>query len=130
MLKSITPNLMVESVDETVEFYCGKLGFSVQASVPESNGKLQFAILIRDSLTVMVQDRETLVEEYPVLNVSKVQPSATLYITVDNFAELYEELKGKCDVLCDVHTTFYGANEFAVKDNNGYVITFVENREG
>jgi len=130
MLKSITPNLMVESVDETVEFYCGKLGFSVQASVPKSDGKLQFAILIRDSLTVMVQDRETLVEEYPVLNVSKVQPSATLYITVDNFAEFYEELKGKCDVLCDVHTTFYGANEFAVKDNNGYVITVAESWEG
>jgi len=59
-----------------------------------------------------------------------VQPSVTLYITVDNFAEFYEELNGKCDVLCDVHTTFYGANEFAVKDNNGYVITVAESWEG
>ena len=129
MFKSITANLMVESVDETAEFYCGILGFSVTASVPKSDGKLQFAILIKDSLTVMIQDRENLIEEYPILSVSKVQPSATLYITVDNFTEFYEDIKGKCDILCDVHKTFYGANEFAVKDNNGYVLTFTENNQ-
>jgi len=129
MYKNITANLMVESVDKTAEFYCRALGFSILASVPKNSGGLQFAILAKDSLSVMIQDRENLIEEYPLLKTPKVQPSVTLYITVDNFTELYEEIKGKCDIICDVHTTFYGANEFAIKDNNGYVLTFTENNQ-
>jgi uncharacterized glyoxalase superfamily protein PhnB len=128
MYKNITANLMVENVDETAEFYCRALGFSILASVPKNTEGLQFAILAKDSLSVMIQDRENLIGEYPVLSTPKVQPSVTLYITVDNFAELYDELKGKCDIVCDVHMTFYGANEFAIKDNNGYVLTFAENK--
>ena len=130
MYKGITANLMVENVDKTAEFYCGVLGFSIAASVPKNSGGLQFAILSKDSLSVMIQDRENLIEEYPILSTPKVQPSITLYITVDDFTGLYGELKGKCDVICDVHTTFYGAQEFAIKDNNGYVLTFAENKQG
>ena len=129
MYKNITANLMVENVDETAEFYCRALGFSIAASVPKNDGGLQFAILVKDSLSVMIQDRENLIGEYPVLSTPKVQPSVTLYITVDNFAELYEELKGKCDIICDEHMTFYGAKEFAIKDINGYVLTFAENKQ-
>ena len=129
MYKTMTANLMVESVDETAEFYCRALGFSILTSVPKNDGKLQFAILTKDSLSVMIQDRENLIGEYPVLSTPKVKPSVTLYITIDNFAELYEELKCKCDIICDVHTTFYGVNEFAIKDNNGYVLTFAENKQ-
>ena len=129
MFKSITTNLMVESVDETVEFYRDVLDFSVTVSVPKKDGKLQFAIITKDNLMLMLQDRENLIEEYPVLNTLKVQPSATLYIAVDNFSGFYEELKNKHEILCDVHQTFYGSKEFAVKDNSGYVLTFTENIE-
>jgi len=128
MYKSITPNLMVESVDKTVDFYCNKLGFSVAVSVPKDDRTLQFAILTRDGLTLMFQDRENLIEEYPVLNTVKTQPSATLYIKVNNFEVLYKELKAKCEILCELHKTFYGTNEFAIKDNNRYVLTFTENK--
>ena len=127
MYKDITTNLMVESVDETADFYSKILGFSVAASVPGKDGKLQFAILVKDNLTLMFQSRENLILEYPVLETVKTQPSATLYIKVDNFNELYEELKCKHEILVYIHKTFYGRNEFAVKDNNGYVLTFTEN---
>jgi uncharacterized glyoxalase superfamily protein PhnB len=74
----------------------------------------------------MFQDRENLIEEYTVLSVAKTQPSITLYITVDNLTELYGEFKNEGNVLCEMHKTFYGRNEFAIKDNNGYVLTFAE----
>ena len=48
---------------------------------------------------------------------------------VDNFEALYEEPKVKCGILCDVHTTFYGAKEFAIADMDGYVLTFTESKE-
>ena len=117
---------MVESVDETVEFYTNILGFTKTFSVPKENGKMQFALVAKDSLTLMFQDRENLIEEYPNLTTEKTQPCLTFYITVDNFLELYEELKEKYELLADMRKTFYGANEFAIKDNNGYVLTFTE----
>jgi uncharacterized glyoxalase superfamily protein PhnB len=130
MYKSMTTNLMVESVDDSVAFYQNVLGFSVVDSVPNESGKLQFAILSKDNLMLMLQEKGSLTEEYQILNTDKVRPSVTLYIMVDNFDELYHELKGGHKILCDIHATFYGSKEFAVTDNDGYVLTFAENREG
>ena len=129
MYKSITTNLMVESVDESVVFYRDVLGFAVINSVPDDNGNLQFAILSKDDLMLMFQEKQNLIEEYPILNTPKVKPSATLYIMVDNFDSLYNELKNKHEIMTDIHETFYGAKEFAIADNNGYVLTFTEHKE-
>lgn len=125
MYKSITPNLMTENVEETVKFY-EQLGFAAAATVPKEGGGLQFAILVKDNLTVMFQERESLIAEYPVLNTAKTQPSITLYITVDNVTKYYEDMKDKYELQNELHKTFYGATEFAIKDNNGYVLTFTE----
>jgi len=126
MYKSITTNLMVENVNESVAFYRDILGFSVLTSVPSENGGLQFAILSKDGLNLMMQEKNNLIKEYPILSTSKVQPSVTLYIAVDDFGGLYEELKAKCNILSDMHETFYGTKEFAIADNNGYVLTITE----
>jgi uncharacterized glyoxalase superfamily protein PhnB len=127
MYASMTTNLMVESVDESLAFYRDILGFSVVASVPNGSGALQFAIMSKDAIALMFQEKTSLGEEYPLLAADKVRPSVTLYIKVDTFTELYEELRDGHGLLCDVHTTFYGAKEFAIADNNGYVLTFTEN---
>ncbi|GHV46008.1 hypothetical protein FACS189499_00180 [Clostridia bacterium] len=128
MYVSATTNLMVESVGESVAFYRDILGFLVVTSVcPAGSGELQFAIVAKDNVTLMFQERSNLSGEYPVLATDKVHPSVTLYIKADNFDALYIELKDKCTVLNEVHTTFYGAKEFAIKDNSGYVLTFTEN---
>ena len=129
MYTNMTTNLMVESVDESVAFYKDILGFSVTASVPADSGELQFAILTKDGLNLMLQERTNLIGECPSLDTPKTQPSATLYIMVDNFDELCADLKEKCGLLCDVHTTFYGAKEFAIVDNTGYVLTFTEHKD-
>ena len=129
MFTNMTTNLMVESVDESVAFYQDVLGFSVVNSVPNNSGALQFAILSKDNLFLMMQERTNLIEECPSLATDKVRPSATLYIMVDDFDALHEDLQGKLTLLCDTHTTFYGAKEFAIADNNGYVLTFTESRE-
>lgn len=130
MYKNMTTNLMVESVDKAAAFYESVLGFSIMVSVPGKNGELQFAILTKDNLMLMVQERSNLTEEYPVLNTDKVKPSVTLYITVDNFNELYEEIKAKHPLNTELHTSFYGAREFAITDVDGYVLTFTEQKEG
>lgn len=129
MYKNMTTNLMVESVDNAIAFYTDTLGFSVVASVPGKNDELQFAILSKDNLMLMFQEKSNFIEEYPVLDTPKVQPSVSLYIAVDNFDALYEEIKSKHPINTELHTSFYGAREFAITDADGYVLTFTEHKD-
>ena len=126
MLKSITPNLMVENVEETVEFYETNLGFSKVNSVQNIEGGLQFAIIAKDNLLIMFQEKNNFILEYPVLNTQVVHPSISLYIETQDLHKIYEHLKEKVEIYHDIHTTFYGKNEFAIIDNNGYILTFTE----
>lgn len=126
MFTAMTTNLMVASVDRSIEFYQGTLGFEVAASVPGKKGELQFAIVVKDGLNLMMQERENLIEEYPVLGTDAVHPSVTLYILVDDFDGLYARLSSTGPIEADVHTSFYGTREFAVTDPDGYVLTFAE----
>ena len=126
MLKSVTANLMVESVDDTLAFYKTTLGFVELASVPGANGNLQFAIVAKDGQQLMLQGRESLCEEYPILMTDKVKPSVSIYLTVDNFEGFYAEIQSRIKLLKEEHRTFYGTREFAIQDNNGYVLTIAE----
>lgn len=130
MYKNITTNLMVASVDASVKFYQEVLGLEVVASVPAKNQTLQFAILAKEAMTLMLQEKENLSEEYPILAAEKIQPSITLYITVENFNEFYRTIKTNYLIYTELHKTFYGANEFAITDPDGYVLTFTEYKEG
>ena len=127
MYQSITPNLMTENVEETVKFYNESLGFATVATVPnQSTGKLQFAILAKDNLTLMFQERTSMVGEYQALATEKTKPCCTIYVKVDNVEALAKELSAKTKIIKDLHKTFYGATEFAILDNNGYVLTFAQ----
>ncbi len=37
---------------------------------------------------------------------------------------LYAELKDKVTIIKDMQTTFYGKQEFYIRDCNGYILTF------
>lgn len=75
MYTKITTNLMVGSVNETLDFYEGVLGFSLVLGVPEgsrqmvttrqSDAPLGFAIIRRDDAELMLQSRKSLSEEFP-----------------------------------------------------------------
>lgn len=126
MYQQLTANLMVESIEETLAFYTEKLGFSLVASVPHADGYLQFAIVAKDGLNLMFQERRDFIEEYPMLEAPVTKPSVSLFINVSDFDELYDALKAEVTLAADLHTTFYGTKEFAILDNTGYVLTFAE----
>lgn len=126
MYQSITPNLMVENVQETINFYSKKLGFSVITTVPDQKHGLQFAILQKDEISIMFQSKESLIEEYDVLNTNIIKPSLSLFIKVDNIQELYDDLKDNVTVIKEIHETFYKTKEFAILDINHNVLTIAE----
>ncbi len=123
MYETITTNIMVNNVKETIKFYVENLSFQKVLSVPEDGDILNFAILSKDKISIMFQEKENLIEEYPTLNIRDIVPTFTLFITVDNVKALYDELKEKVQIAKELHQTFYGQDEFAIFDNNGNILT-------
>ena len=125
MLKKLTPNLMVEDVQQTLAFYTEVLGFTVLTTVPE-HPPFGFAIVQRDQVTLMFQSRPSLSENVPALTGSPIGASQTFYIEVEGVLDLYEALHGKVEIVVDLHKTFYGTQEFYFRDCNGYILSFSE----
>ena len=123
MYETITANIMVKNVKETIEFYEEKLGFSKVLSVPEEGEVLNFAILNKDKISIMLQEQENLLSEYNTLQKGEIIPTFTLFITVDDVLKMYNELKDKVEIAKELHKTFYGKDEFAIFDNNGNILT-------
>ena len=134
MFKKITANLMVDNMDETLDLFQQVLGFDLVLGVPENSEQivtarggdkpLGFAIIRRDDVDLMLQSRQSLSKELPQFADRPLGASATLYIEVADVRKLYEEIKGKVTIIKDLHTTFYGMQEFYMRDGNGYVLTF------
>jgi lactoylglutathione lyase len=127
-LKKLTPNIMVEDVNKTSKFYQKFLGFELLVTVPEE-GQFAWAMLKRDAVEMMFQSRTSLSEEIPSLQQKEIGGSLTLYIEVEDVKELYERLKGNVTIVQDMHKTFYGAQEFAIQDCNGFILAFSETAE-
>lgn len=123
MYETITTNIMVKNVKETIEFYETILGFQKVLSVPEEGEILNFAILAKDKISIMIQEQKNLEEEYPTLKTEIIKPCFTLFITVNDVKKLYQELKDKVKLAQDLHSTFYGKEEFAIFDNNNNILT-------
>ena len=123
MYETITANIMVKNVKETIKFYEENLGFRKVLSVPEEGEKLNFAIISKDKISIMFQEQEDLLEEYSSLQKNEIIPTFTLFITVSDVRLLYEELKNKVKIAKEIHKTFYGKDEFAIFDNNKNILT-------
>ncbi|MDF1673886.1 MAG: VOC family protein [Vicingaceae bacterium] len=125
-LNSLTPNLMVNDVEQTIEYYTDILGFTVLMTVPET-GKLDWAMVKRNDVLIMFQTKKSLSSELPRLAGEKPGGGLTFYIKVDRITELHEELfNNEVEIISELESTFYNTIEFSVVDLNGYVLTFSE----
>lgn len=123
MLKTLTPNLMVENVRETVDWYTSVLGFQSETEVPGQDGPV-FAIVRRDTVTLMFQERASLEGDLPALHGVPIAASQTLYIEVDDVDGLRRQVGERAGIVKDLHETIYGTREFYFTDLNGYVLSF------
>lgn len=137
MYKKITANLVVGNVDDTLDFYEQTLGFGLVMGVPrnsrqivttrEAGTPLDFAILRRDDVELMVQSRKSLARELSASEGQTAGVPFTLYIQVADADKLFDSLRGKVTVVKDLHTTFYGTREFWIRDRDGHTLTFAGN---
>jgi uncharacterized glyoxalase superfamily protein PhnB len=139
MYKKITANLIVENVGRTLDFYEGVLGFGLVMGVPEDSQEivtvrdtatpLAFAIIRQGDVDLMVQSQRSLLGEPIPPAGGEVVANVCLYLEVENAKDLYHSLRNKMTIHKDLHTTFYGMEEFYLRDPNGYVLGFASPQE-
>ncbi len=124
--QTLSPNIGVKNVDETVRFYTEILGFDLIMNVPAPKGGLQWAMVANGNVTFMFQEMDNLIEEYPQLAERQILGAMTFYVKMKGMQALYNKLQGTDYIAKEMHKTFYGADEFAVFDNNGHILTITE----
>jgi uncharacterized glyoxalase superfamily protein PhnB len=111
---SLRPLLRTKDLKATIEFYTQRLGF-VCEGFSEEDG---WASLRRDAVEVMVATPNVHVPfDTPVF-------TGSFYFNVDDVAALWAEVKDVAEVAYPLEVFHYGMSEFAIYDNNGYVLQF------
>jgi uncharacterized glyoxalase superfamily protein PhnB len=114
----LTPNLIVDRIEDCLPFWVKRLGFEKTVEVPDGD-RLGFVILKRESIELMLQSRASLEKDVPQI----AGGAAVLYLEVPDLAPIRAALEGWPRVMPE-RTTFYGAREIIVKDPAGHAVFF------
>jgi uncharacterized glyoxalase superfamily protein PhnB len=123
-METLSPNIFVHDMNATIALY-QQLGFQLTMTVPETGPDLVWAMMVNEKVTFMFQTFASLGDELPQIS-RQNGASLLLYINVKNIRDFFEQVKDKVTVLKGLETTFYGATEFSIVDNNNYVLTFAQ----
>ncbi len=115
--KVITPLMETTNLQETISFYTSVLGFTVRNTF-EHEGLVVWCSLYKDAVDIMfsLPNKE--------MNYGRILLSGSLYIYLDDVDEYWEKIKDKVAVVYPPENFEYEMREFAIKDNNGYVLNF------
>ncbi len=128
VLNSLTPNLVVASVERSVAFYRDTLGFEVVTTVPDQPPYV-FALMKNGDVQIFVNAPESMAAEYPALKDRPLGGTLTLFIDVAGVRQLHEAIKDRVTIVMPLEKKWYGLTEFACVDPDGYIITFAEREE-
>lgn len=116
-LTALTPMLRTWELEESIAFYTDILGFQCDAFSKEWN----WALLKKDDVSLMLSGPNEHVGDYA--------PSFTgsLYFNIDNVDAFWELVMDRAEVCYAPENFAYGMREFAIYDNNGYLLQFGQN---
>ncbi|MEZ5012730.1 MAG: VOC family protein [Chitinophagales bacterium] len=115
-LLNLRPMFWTEHIQETIDFYTQVLGFTCGAR----NDDWGWAAMHRDEVEIMIAK--------PNAHTPFDKPyfSGSIYINVDDVETLWNDLKDKVQICYPVEEFEWGMREFAIYDNNGYLLQFGE----
>jgi uncharacterized glyoxalase superfamily protein PhnB len=122
----ITPILIVDEIEPSLNFWVSKLGFEKTVEVPEGD-KLGFVILQKEGAEVMFQTRSSVRKDAGAA-ADAIFAGSNLYIEVDSFPDALERVKG-AEVVVPERTTFYGMREIWVREPGQNVLGFAARTE-
>jgi len=120
--KMITPMLETNDLQATITFYTAVLDFTVDGTF-EVDGKMAWCSLHKDEVYIMFNLPNT------VMNYGRILLTGSLYIYIDEVDGFWEQVKDKVEVVYAPENFEYNMREFAIKDNNGYVLNFGQSIE-
>ncbi|WP_448698561.1 VOC family protein [Mucilaginibacter sp. AW1-3] len=113
-LTALTPMLETPDIETTLDFYTRVLGFTIENYVPD----MGWASLKWGDINIMF----TLPNQHR--HIPKPIMSGSLYFTAENVDEVWEDVKEQSPVCYPIESFDYGMREFAIYDNNGYLLQF------
>ena len=122
---SVTPNLLVQSIDRSTAFYRDVLGFSVKQTVPDAP-PFVFVWLERDGVPVFLNDARAAAHDVPDATSRPPGGTATMFFVLTGVDALHAKVAPLAKVVMPLKTQFYGMREFSVEDPDGHLLTFAE----
>ena len=113
-LAGMTPMLETKDLANTLKFYTEKLSF-VCDNYSEEWG---WAHLHKDDVKIMFSAPNA------HRNLKEPVMSGSLYMNTEDVDTLWEALKADVKICYPIEDFEYGMREFAIYDNNGYIIQF------
>ncbi len=113
-LLGLSPMLWTKHLNLTVMFYTNILKFKCDIL----NEKIGWASISRDNVQFMIVEPR----QHPEFN--ETQFTGSIYIHTDDVDKVWRELKDKVEVVYPVDNFEHGMREFAIYDNNKYMIQF------
>jgi uncharacterized glyoxalase superfamily protein PhnB len=118
VLKSVAPQLVVEDVVATAEYYRDVFGFNILGYWADPP---VYSIVSRDGVEIHFGKSETTA----VSNSEVRSGSFDLYIWVNDVDAIFEELTASgAEIVEGPVKRIYESTEIVVKDRNGYVLVF------
>jgi uncharacterized glyoxalase superfamily protein PhnB len=112
--KNLTPMLSTKDLQGTLAFYRDVLGFELD----NFNEEWGWLHIHKDNVSLMFSlPNEHEPFEKPVC-------TGSFYFYTDDVDALWEKLKGAPYIYYGLENFEYGMREFAIKDNNGYILQF------
>ena len=119
ILKSVMPALQVGEMQRAVQFYTQQLGVSVAWRSPGDGGG-ENCMLEAGPVAVLLSTS-------PDLG-ARPQFTGTIYFDVEDVEGLWDAVGSKADVVWPIADMEYGTREFGIRDPDGYVLAFAEQR--
>ncbi|EEI94091.1 glyoxalase family protein [Sphingobacterium spiritivorum ATCC 33300] len=135
-ISKLSPNFEVTDVRKTVAFYTENFGFNLIMAVPQTqdgidpafaeNKEYVYAMVQRDGVEFMFQRSDTFKDDIVFSKGQNIGATVSFYMEIEGIKEFYENLKGENLIMTELQATWYGMQEFYVKDLNGYILGFAE----
>ncbi|SUJ18091.1 Glyoxalase-like domain [Sphingobacterium spiritivorum] len=135
-ISKLSPNFEVTDIRNTVGFYTENFGFNLIMAVPETQDGIDpafidkkqyvYAMVQKDSIEFMFQRSDTFKHDVIFSREQNIGATVSFYMEIEGIKGFYENLKSKKLEMTELKTTWYGMQEFYVKDLNGYILGFAE----
>ncbi len=138
-VNKLSPNFAVRDIKKTVEFYAENFGFTLVMAVPDSQDGIEqtlrsskayvYAMMQKENVELMFQRSDSFKDDLIFAKDLNMGATVSFYMEVEGLKEFYNVLQNKNLQMTELKTTWYGMQEFYVKDPNGYILGFAEKTE-